>query len=389
MCLFEDSNACGKEEKDLKNLLVIKTISLIMVVLFAVSGIAVAEELKPVAVEFSAIENDDGIVELNLAVKDATFMGIQAAVRYNTESLVPVDESGTETTDFKKFAKQSEQAEFFNAIGLELDSEKGLFGFTLYIMPGEESEGINALGEYTADDKGIGLYTFRFKKIADKDFSFELALEDEVKPYVTVLSEGLIIMDYENGSLKSEVSFIYEDKEPEHTTVLPIKPKPIMNDETRKKDVICLQIGKNIAVAYGEKKEIDSENKLVVPYISGERTLVPLRFVAETLGADVIWEDGWDGCVIKKGDKEIKITFGSAEFVVNGKTVVYDAPIEVVEERTMVPIRFVSEEFDCDVYWNDLNKAVVVSPMDNPWVETRAAEITALNEMLVTILSII
>ncbi|MBR5157099.1 MAG: copper amine oxidase N-terminal domain-containing protein [Clostridia bacterium] len=373
----------------MKNLLVIKTISLIMVALFAFGGITVAEEPKPVTVEFSTVETDDGIVELNLAVKDATFMGIQAAVRYNTESLAPVDEAGVETVDFKKFATKSEQAEFFNPVGLELDVEKGLFGFTLYIMPGAEGEGVNALGEYTADDKGINLYTFRFKKIADKDYNFEIALKDDVKPYVSVLSEGLIIMNYADGSLKADVSFIYEDKEPEHVTILPTISKPIMNDETRKKDVICLQIGKNLAVAYGEKKEIDSENKLVVPYISGDRTLVPLRFVAETLGADVLWEDGWDGCVIKKGEKEIKITFGSAEFVVNGKTVTYDAPIEVVEERTMVPIRFISEEFDCDVYWNALNKAVVVSPIDNPWVETRQAEITALNEMLVTILSII
>ncbi|MBQ4516157.1 MAG: copper amine oxidase N-terminal domain-containing protein [Clostridia bacterium] len=373
----------------MKNLLVIKTFSLIMVALFAFSGIVVAEEAKPATVEFVVTETNDEIVELNLAVKDTTFMGIQTVVRYNTESLIPIDETGSETTDFKKFAKLSEQAEFFKTIGLELDSEKGLFGFTLYIMPGETNEGINDSGEYIADDKGINLYTFRFKKIADAAYDFQLALKDESKPYVQSLPEGLIVMNYSTGSLKADVSFAYPDKEPEHTTVLPVVTKPKLTDETRKEDVICLQIGKNISVAYGQKKEIDPDNKLVVPYISGDRTLVPLRFVAETLGADVLWEDGWDGCVIKKGEKEIRITFGSAEFVVNGKTVTYDAPIEVVEERTMVPIRFISEEFDCDVYWNALNKAVVVSPIDNPWVETRQAEITALNEMLVTILSII
>ncbi len=152
--------------------------------------------------------------------------------------------------------------------------------------------------------------------------------------------------------------------------------------EQRKSDIICLQIDNSNAVAYGKKVAIDENNSLVVPYISHDRTLVPLRFVAETLGADVIWESGWDGCIIKKGNKEIKITFGSAEFTVNGKTIVYDAPIEVVEERTMVPVRFVSEEFNCDVYWNKENRAVIISPLTNPWKETRTTEKNALSEIL-------
>ena len=98
------------------------------------------------------------------------------------------------------------------------------------------------------------------------------------------------------------------------------------------------------------------------PIIIDGRTLVPLRFVAETLGAEVLWEEGWDGCKIKKGDKEIEITFGSAKFKVNGEEIIYDAPIELVYDRTMVPIRFISEQFDMDVYWNEKNSAVVISP---------------------------
>ena len=54
----------------------------------------------------------------------------------------------------------------------------------------------------------------------------------------------------------------------------------------------------------------------------------------------------------------------------------------------MVPVRFISEQFGCDVYWNDLNKAVVISPKDNPWIEKRNAEIIALSEMLVTMTGI-
>ncbi len=168
--------------------------------------------------------------------------------------------------------------------------------------------------------------------------------------------------------------------------VLSTKTDSAFTDEDRKEDVICMQIGKNLAIAFNKKVQIDSGNSQVVPYISGQRTLVPLRFVAETLGAEVLWEEGWNGCIIKKDGTEIKLTFGSAEFTVNGEKVTYDAPIETVYDRTMVPVRFISESLNYDVYWNELNQAIVVSPMDNPWVESREAETIALSEMLVTLL---
>ncbi len=51
----------------------------------------------------------------------------------------------------------------------------------------------------------------------------------------------------------------------------------------------------------------------------------------------------------------------------------------------MVPVRFVAEELDYGVYWNEPNEVVVVYPMDNPWDINREAEQTALNEMVVTL----
>ncbi len=158
--------------------------------------------------------------------------------------------------------------------------------------------------------------------------------------------------------------------------------KPEYTLDQRIADVILLQIDNCYASAYGVRKSIDENNDRVVPYISHDRTLVPLRFVAETLGADVLWENGWNGCIIKKDDKEIKITFGSNEFTVNGKTIIYDAPIEVVEERTMVPIRLISEELDCNVYWEKENRAVIISPLTNPWKESGQTEKTALLKLL-------
>lgn len=368
-----------------------RVISALLTSLIILSFATFVSADAPANVDFYINENNEGIVELKLSVRNAAFMGVQAAIRYNPDSLTPVDQELNPTITFDEFATLNEKAELFNTIGLSLDNEKGLLGFTLYIMPGTRGDSINDKNEFVADNAGIELYTFRFKKLKDQDFGFEIATEDSTKPYQPSLTEGLIILNY-SESLESNVTFNYGDERKVEAVIKPRppaeQPKPITSKE-RKKDVICLQVGKSLTVAHGKKALIDPEDLLVVPYISNDRTMVPLRFIAETLGAEVLWNEGENGCTIKKGDTEIELTFGSAEFKVNGKTIVYDAPIELTRDRTMVPVRFVSEQLGCHIYWNELNKAVVISPADNPWVEDRNAEITALNEMLVTILGII
>ncbi len=171
------------------------------------------------------------------------------------------------------------------------------------------------------------------------------------------------------------------------TTDTPVEiPTDVMTSQKRAKDIICLKIDKSYAYTFGNLTSIDSANDKVVPYIVNDRTLVPLRFVSETLGADVLWEDGWNYCYVNKGDKKIKITFGSADLEVNGEVITYEAPVEVVENRTMVPIRFISEELGYHVHWNQPNKAVVISPAANPWVKDRDAEKSLLTDILVMFL---
>ena len=379
----------------MKKLLIVRVISLCIALVCGCTGIVFAESEvtrkspSPATIEFSATEPEDDIVELKLTVKDTCFMGIQAGVRYDSSILTPVNEDGETAVNFDDFATLSEQAAFFNQIGLDFDVEKGIFTFALFIMPGTVAEGVNDEGEYVADSEGIDFYTFRFKKQKDENYSFEIATEDEEKPYY--FADGLYIMDYTIGELTADVIFNYEEKEPVRQVHTPKKKEPVVNvpaNEARKKNVIFLQIGKSNAIVFGKKVAIDEENKNVVPYITNDRTLVPLRFVSENLGAEVIWDKENGGCIVKKDETEVKITFGSAEFTVNGETVTYDAPIEVVEDRTMVPIRFVSETLGYDVYWNAPNQAVVVSPLDDPWVEGREGENIALVEMLVTLLPI-
>jgi len=91
------------------------------------------------------------------------------------------------------------------------------------------------------------------------------------------------------------------------------------------------------------------------------RTLVPLRFVVESLGAKVDWIE--DGQKIIITDKSIKIEMqiDNPVATANGKSITLDQPPVILNGRTMVPVRFVSENCGAKVAWVEESSTVIVS----------------------------
>jgi len=82
----------------------------------------------------------------------------------------------------------------------------------------------------------------------------------------------------------------------------------------------------------------------VEPQLVQDRTLVPFRKVFETLGFEVTWSDGEEQEVTgKKEGLSIELIIDSKLAIVNGKTVTLDVPATILDERTLVPLRFVAE----------------------------------------------
>lgn len=105
---------------------------------------------------------------------------------------------------------------------------------------------------------------------------------------------------------------------------------------------------------------IDNDNENVAPYIAeGNRTLVPLRFISEAFGAEVEWDDTTRGITIKTADKEIKMTADKAEYTVNGESKTLDVAATITESRTFVPLRAVAENLGKEVYWNGVGLIVI------------------------------
>jgi len=98
----------------------------------------------------------------------------------------------------------------------------------------------------------------------------------------------------------------------------------------------------------------------VPPQIVNNRALVPLRGVFEALGATVSWDQKTQTVTVVKDDITILLTIGSASPTVNGTTVTIDQPGIIVNGRTLVPVRFITESFGVSVDWDGSSKTVII-----------------------------
>ncbi len=96
------------------------------------------------------------------------------------------------------------------------------------------------------------------------------------------------------------------------------------------------------------------------PIIKNNRTLVPIRFVAESLGYDVDWNPADHTAVIDNG--RIILYIGSNQAVINGRQVELDVASELIADRTMVPLRVIAETLGCTVDWFGTNSTVLINP---------------------------
>ena len=98
----------------------------------------------------------------------------------------------------------------------------------------------------------------------------------------------------------------------------------------------------------------------VPPVIENDRTLVPLRSVFESMDADVNWNGNKQLVTVERDDMHIELTIGSKTAYVNGKTEAMDVAPKLVADRTMIPVRFVSEKLGYMVDWDEKSQTVII-----------------------------
>ena len=87
------------------------------------------------------------------------------------------------------------------------------------------------------------------------------------------------------------------------------------------------------------------------PVLKNGRTMVPLRTIAEALNADVRWDKTAKAALITTDEITMQLPTDSTAATVNGEKVLLDTSAQVINGRTMVPLRFVAEQFTLQVQW--------------------------------------
>jgi len=103
----------------------------------------------------------------------------------------------------------------------------------------------------------------------------------------------------------------------------------------------------------------------VPPLVENGRTLVPLRAIFEAMGATVEWNAGTKTVIARKGSDVVVLPLNSTKPTINGRFYTLEVPAKIVKDRTLAPLRFVAEAFGGQVDWNDSTKTVTITSGTN------------------------
>jgi hypothetical protein len=138
-------------------------------------------------------------------------------------------------------------------------------------------------------------------------------------------------------------------------TALAMFAVPVMADVSDEVENTTEESTQSGIQVYVNDKKLEFDT---LPIIENCRTLVPVRAIMESLGADVNWDANTQTITATEFGIPIILQIGSNQMSVAGKVVSLDAPAKIVNERTYVPLRAISEGFGAEVEWNGENRTI-------------------------------
>ena len=99
----------------------------------------------------------------------------------------------------------------------------------------------------------------------------------------------------------------------------------------------------------------------VLPYIENDRTLVPIRAIAENMGFEVLWDSETKTVTVNGNSTELVFIIDSNVATVGGVSYTLDVPARITNSRTFIPLRFVSENMGAQVVWNGADRSIAIT----------------------------
>ena len=182
-----------------------------------------------------------------------------------------------------------------------------------------------------------------------------LTTRGEVEEYNSTMDGDYIVFDTDTCLDYAVVEKSGMTKPSPSTPPLASDTEMIQGYEKNK--VMVMTINSKVMSLYGTNHVND-----VAPIIKNSRTMLPIRIVAENLGAYVGWNNDLRKVTIEKTGMIIEIFIDSAYAKVNGRTVILDSPAFIQNDRTYLPVRFIAENLGATVLWDDYSRDVVIVP---------------------------
>ncbi|WP_010248958.1 stalk domain-containing protein [Acetivibrio cellulolyticus] len=140
-------------------------------------------------------------------------------------------------------------------------------------------------------------------------------------------------------------------------------------EQSKVSKAVILYIGSSDSYVNTIKTKIDSDNGKVVPIVKNGRTLVPVRFISESLDADVDWDAATSTVKITLGENTAMLQPGKKDMLLNNKKTELDVPAEIIEGRTYLPLRRLVEDVLAKNIFYDRN-LIIISEKDNVFDKT-------------------
>ena len=125
------------------------------------------------------------------------------------------------------------------------------------------------------------------------------------------------------------------------------------------KKFILMAIDNAFMSANGVRKEVDT-GRGTSPVIRDNRTVVPIRAIVEEMGGSIAFDSVTREIAIKSGSNSVLMWIDKKNITVNGVSKAIDVAPVIINERTMVPIRFAVENLGCVVEWIESAKQIVI-----------------------------
>lgn len=135
----------------------------------------------------------------------------------------------------------------------------------------------------------------------------------------------------------------------------------------------ALYVGSNKAYVNDVEKQIDEDNPALEVFVENDRSYVPVRFISESYQGTVEWVQETQTVNITFADRIISLTIGKPEIIINGETKELDVAPIIRNERTFLPLRACTEAIGKEVFYS--KGLILISDIPDILHETWDADI--------------